>query len=488
MAFAGGNHILKEEEDPQGNGQGEPNDDSDGLLSSLPTFDFVNPENDETSEKSEKTESTLLENVPGFDDITTQLTDPDKGTIGKPPQQEVQHVPVVSDVMDTVTDTVKDTVEDNAPSMIDSSQKIDDNVEKSKKSQLPEETPTSTFDQVFVQTPDTDQDIEATPVVDDEIDLSSQTKIDEDHATTLSDLTKSNETISSDSEIEATPVNDEEDNMSQDLVSTQVSDDNVSTRTKIDNIEATPVNDDQPQMSSKTEVNVEVSPLVDSDNDKSTVSTLDNHTPIAEEIIVDSIPKDEQIEISHKQGDMGTPQSTEVDVEQDHQTHKDLESMSLMTDSSLLYHDDSHDNSTYHIDDLHSVPVSEEYEAGTQVVAHIPDHHSMQSDPNIKAAVNKHLDDSSNSSEDDDSGVSKIEMTNVKHDSDEHQHTFSNGESNADSNIFGVSSDSNAMATSIATKKVNTEINKIKFQHSRKSQRLILSTIVMGFLLVFIDY
>ena len=417
MAFRGGSQVLREDDDAQTDNKQEPTDDSDGLFETIQNFNILDNQDQEPSEKSEHS---LLSNVPSFEDVTTQLTDPQSGTIGQPPKEEVGNVPVVGEVVDTVTDTLP--VED----LIQKNEYPDSKIEKSKKSE------------------------------DDQ--LNQNIDFTDDETTVLDSTEKS---LKSQIEVDNVPLADTD-------------------------------------KTSKTEPGLEASPV---DVDKSLKGQDDlEATPITEEIIVDSIPKDdtwneETSELSqtiptplkdNDEDNLSSDQSEHLDqtenlsekppimeqsnIPQDDTSDKtEHDKTTIDNDESVLYHEDTHSYSTIDITDLHSAPVHEEYAAETEVVAHIPEHHSMKSNSAVNNMVNKHLEDSSNSSEDEDSGVSKIELTNVKHDSNEHQDTFQTGHSNADASLFGATSESYGHASTFANKTVNTEVNKIKLQHGRKS-------------------
>jgi hypothetical protein len=152
---------------------------------------------------------------------------------------------------------------------------------------------------------------------------------------------------------------------------------------------------------------------------------------------------------------------------------------SIFNSSSHTSHDDISSFSNVSMDHLDLSPMQEtrdeEYVAETEVVAHVPEHHSMKDDSMAKEIIQKHLDDSSASSSDNDSGVSKIELTDIAHDSNEIHHSVQGGHSEGHAGLFGATSQSVATAGSVSAKTVTTDVTKIKFQHSRKYTQIVSS-------------
>ena len=208
--------------------------------------------------------------------------------------------------------------------------------------------------------------------------------------------------------------------------------------------EILPSNDDDVDSETKSSKNTENDPI-DNDEDQTSPSSIQEAIPLDQ--------NDKSDEEFHKNSDDKSHHSTLSSLLKDNSHSHDMHSEE--TSHSLFF-------------DNHSPMVTtEEYEAGTEVAVHLPEHHSMKNDSMADKIVSKHIEDSSESSSDMDSGVSKIELTNVTHNSDENHTTFQTADSTADSSLFGATADTNAIATSLDTKTVNTEVNKIKFQHAR---------------------
>ena len=279
----------------------------------------------------------------------------------------------------------------------------------------------------------------------------------------------------------------------------------------------------EPSPSVKTTIVTETTPVTEA-TPVPEATPVTEATPLAEELIIDSIPKDKKspkgLEASVP-GDLDedpvmdldtSSESTNINLSDFHDEHfapkgvEDKTTLSTMF-SSKTKDAESHDSSLSSSSDKEDLGIisetkespqidlatgspivnldetsqgvlldqpqdttitMEEYGAETQVEANLPEKQSMKDDSMVKDTLRKHLEDSSASSSEQDSGVSKIELTNVTHNSDENHHTMQHGHSDADASFFGATSQSTAVAGSVDTKTVNMEISKVKFQHSRK--------------------
>ena len=195
--------------------------------------------------------------------------------------------------------------------------------------------------------------------------------------------------------------------------------------------------------------------------------------------IEDSIPKDLKMDLSPEnespKNELFKNESHKSESPKSESHHSTLSSL---FDNSSHSHDIHSDDSSFPLFDTNHSVISE-YEAGTEVAVHLPEHHSMKNDSMADKIVSKHIEDSSESSSDMDSGVSKLELTNVEHTSDEQHTTFQNADANADSSFLGATANTTGMATSLDTKTVNTEVNKIKFQHARSGMMRFGSLMIL---------
>lgn len=461
-------------------------------------FSFSEPTEDQsqtsqTANKSEPAQDAILDSLPTFEDVTPEKVDEDNKNLGDAPQSGIDSIPIVKDVLGS-----GDEAEDTSPKGVQDLPLVGDIIETVEQQDQPTEKGAQ-------------KGINDLPVVGDFLDTVNTQFTDE--ASPPKDE-KSTQTEVSSSERD-------EESAQTETVSPETGE--VSTPTEEPSTKTVETWEALPEKSIKSVTEIQ---------EASPVSAM---SPVPEELVLDSLPKDEKstvdwetehsvrTSIDHDEDSAATVDQSvlsaeeksatfegevaELSVKSDEKTPKqsekeiDFDHLSDLTreDTSVALSPSAHTEkkssavsslSSLSLSELHSQPivVQEQYEAGTEVVAHMPDHHSMKTDQVAENLVNKHLEDSSASSSDNDSGVSKMELTNVDHNSDEHHYSSQHGTSNADSNMFGATSDSHVGAYTLGTKTVNTQVSKIKFQHGRKWAALSSATAVLATLMLIVSY
>lgn len=401
-------------------------------------------EKSETTAKSEPTENVIFDTLPTMEDVTPDVIDEDNKKLGEPSQSGIDNIPIVQDVFGDGKDQ-----DEATPKDIEDLPIVGDLME------LANDTDQSTSKEF-------DKGVEDLPVVGDILDTVDTVNtqiIDEaspqksdDIQTSLEKSTKSVKEVQ-----EASPISP--------LTDEIVIDSSPKADKSAKDLEASPV----------------TSEPVDADEDSGSevnksAKSIEEVSPKSQEEDEDKSPKIDEVSSKSpsKKSDFDvlsdlTREQSSGEPDKSVHSSPEIESLSGLSLSELQ---------------SHPVMTNEQYEAGTEVVAHLPDHHSMKTDKVAEQLVSKHLEDSSASSSDSDSGVSKMELTNVDHNSDEQHFTTQFGTSSADSNLFGATSDSNVVAIGTDTKTVNTEISKVKFQHGRKWAGLNSAAVISSVILL----
>lgn len=440
-------------------------------------FSFSNPIDDQTqegeiaetseaTEQSEHSEKAILDGFPTFEDVTPDVIDEDHQKLGEPPQSGLGSIPIVQDVIGDGKDKDEATPKDvqDLPIVGDLMGLMDETEQTSDK---PKESETTVKDlPVFGDI------METMDTVNKEIIEDGSPRTED-----LSQTTSEKSTKSVDEASLVSPLVDE--------ISPEKSIKSVQEASPISPLVDEIVIDSSPKID-EPEKDLEASPIssdpFDADEDLGSIN--EKSVPSIEEI-----SKKSEMEDTDKSVKIDEASVKSVKKISDFDTLSDLtrDHLSTKLEKSVASHQESESLSTLSLSELqsHPVMVTEQYEAGTEVVAHLPDHHSMKTDQVAEQLVAKHLDDSSTSSSDSDSGVTKMELTNVDHNSDEQHFSTQHGTSSADSSLFGATSDSNAMGMATASKTVNTQISKVKFQHGRKWAGLTgTSLVTVLFLLI----
>ena len=441
------------------------------------------------SEKDQGQDS-MVESVPLVGDVAKELkpeTQQQNETETDKIKEGFENIPFVNQMVDTVTEE---------PLKDESTKKDGDGLEEA--SPLPiDDTDTSVKDQSQFSTldkSDTTQDDEASPF-----------SLNNDDSSVLETSGKSPVVLSETTPDEATPLAEElvkdsipEKASSPDLdglqgssQASQRTSDSESASDTDEDLNSTPNFSENTQSSSvKLDLEKSLKTQLDSDSPE-----IDLQVPSVEDSSAKSLDMDSDTISPKSSPSLG---QTEVDSEaksvesvlspktafglESESGHSSAKSGDLSVSSELKSpksFDSDESTATFDVSPLADTR-EEEYNAETEVAVHHPEHHSMKDDSMAKEIVRQHLKDSAETSQEVQSGITKIDLTDVKHDSKEVHQSFQTGNSNSGAGILGATAQSTALGNSVSAKTVNTDVTKIKFQQSPKTIRSTGAALVKG--------